>query len=279
MTLLLIVLIVVAFVCMKDSSKRAEAKKKEANEEKQRNYVNVPLQDKLEKKYFIVMMNALRKADREKRIYRKEIINIIEKMYDKYGLVYENEDWLTGKTREQYRAQNYETYKRELHFAAADFEEDEDFFDKISLEQIIFCEDNPLIKKFAYSDYLFGKPDSTSFFDKNGELIKSCDLSSCEHYDDYYKKTCYRTCLTNVGIALHYDATGRCDELRNRVAYRTAVRLIDEFIVRATKKALMAIGGYSYSYSRKQPSVPPEPPVNKEDEEDFENGLELLGGG
>lgn len=236
-------------------------------EQKQKENINVELQDELSKKYFDIMINALRKKDSEKRLYRKGIIDEIIATYDRYGIPFKYEGQLGGKTREQYRNEIYSEFKTEMIFlggCGSDYNalSEEDFFKKYSLEQIIYNEnDNPLFPQLVRSDYLFGKFSSTTFFDEECNVIRTCDLKSCEHYDDSgWGGKCY-TC-SHYAAYLQYDSTGRCKKF-GTLSRTIASRLIAEFVYRATKKELYH-RGYSYSDARVPPSkIAKKPDVKK----------------
>ncbi len=245
MTLFLIVLIVFLCVWFSDVDKRSKRKYQKLEEEKQRNNINIPLQKEIEKKYFDLILDVLRKADKEKRLYAKSILDIIESTYDNYGIPYENETWLSGKTRTHYREDNYKEYKRDIYCNfGIDYDKLDkvDFFKNVSLEQLIFNEKNPIITKLACSDYLFGEPKSRKYFDETGIFIRACNLDTCEHYQEFYPSSACIKC-SKYNTFLDYDCFGRCKAFTNT----TAARLIAEFVYRATKKELYYLG---YSYSR-----------------------------
>lgn len=255
MTLFLIVLIVFLCVWFNDADKRAKKKTQKIEEKKRQENINISLQDVIEKKYFDLILDALRKADRAKRLYLKEILDVIEFTYDKYGIPYEHETWLSGKTRTQYREDNYREYKKDtlLNFGFDYDKLDEtEFFNHVSLEQLIFNDSALAITKFASSNYLIGEPNSRCFFDKSGKSIRTCSISTCEHHKDSYPSAKCMKC-TEYTSFLDYDCSGRSEKLLgyfcgNRTR-STAVRLIAEFVSRATKKELYQLG-YSYSFGR-----------------------------
>ena len=261
MTLCLIVLIVFLFIWLDDVDKRTKAKNKKIEEEKQRNNVNIPLQDELEKKYFDIIMTNLRKADKEKRLFIKGILSVIESTYDNYKIPYEDEAWiLNKKTREQYRDKNYEEYRQDIRFNfGLKYDElgDEKFFNSVSLEQIVFNTENPLITKISNSSYLIDKSKSRKYLDDEGNVIRLCHLDVCEHYDDFSPSLACQKCV-NCTTYLEYDGSGRCTKLfgnttQPAIKPLTSVRLISEFVRRATKKELYGLG-YSYAWGRFDPN-------------------------
>ena len=261
MTLFLIVLIIFLFIWLDDVDKRTKAKNKKIEEEKQRNNVNIPLQDELEKKYFDIIMTNLRKADKKKRLFIKGILSVIESTYDNYKIPYEDEAWiLNKKTREQYRYKNYEEYRQDIRFNfGLKYDElgDEKFFNSVSLEQIVFNTENPLITKISNSNYLIDKSRSRKYLDDEGNVIRLCHLDVCEHYDDFSPGLACRKC-SNCTTYLKYDGSGRCiklfgDTTNPTIKPLTSVRLISEFVRRATKKELYGLG-YSYAWGRFNPN-------------------------
>lgn len=228
MTLFLIVLIVFLCVWFSDS-----AKKKEIQEEKKKwENVNIPLQDKLEKEYFVKIINDLRDIDKRLREQGYDLIEELEKLYNRYGIPFQR----GFETPEAFR-----TYlQNDFHNGTYMITYGDPFFTRELMEHF-HLSPTPIEEEiFGFSakppafithpNLLFGTPNSKSWYDADGKKVISTDLL----YHDG-KKTQYE-----------YDSSGR---LTTPWAYSRITIAIRMLITNLVRRDLYN-QGYAYSDSR-----------------------------
>lgn len=111
MTALLICLAVIAVVAICDSSRR----KTKADWKKKQVKTNVKMQDELEKKFFVQIIDELKRMDSVNRLYGDELINALHVLYSEYHVVFPDvESHYVYQSKSQRRNNVYKTQPEKL---------------------------------------------------------------------------------------------------------------------------------------------------------------------
>lgn len=269
MTALLICLAVVAVVAICDSSRRqtkADWKKKQVR-------TNVKMQDELEKKFFVQIINELKRMDSVNRLHGDELINALNVLYSEYHVVFPDvESHYIYQSKSRQRNNVYKTqpgklkeacerYNRQLtikipcylgpfspfstlpHPPTAELEP-YPLWRHIWLEySSLFTEEPPIIK---HPELLYCSPSKskifqshiTKYFDNSGtEIVPTTKEEKLSLYSYTYDASSYRLAAGNTPLEKYTNVP-------------VPVFLIDNLVIRLTTEGLKR-HGFQYSADRK----------------------------
>ena len=269
MTALLICLAVVAVVAICDSSRR----KTKADWKKKQVRTNVKMQDELEKKFFVQIINELKRMDTANRLYDDELIKALHVLYNEYHVVFPDvESHYVYQSKSQQKSNVYKTQPEKLKEACERYNrqliikipcylgpfslvstlphppttelEPYPLWRHIWLEySLLFTEEPPIIK---HPELLYCEPHKSKvfqshivkYFDNNGtEIIPTTKEEKLRLYSYSYDASSYRLTAGNTPLEKYTNVP-------------VPVFLIDNLVVRLATEGLKR-HGFQYSPDRK----------------------------
>lgn len=269
MTALLICLAVVAVVAICDSSKR----KTKADWKKKQVRTNIKMQDELEKKFFVQIIDELKRMDATNRLYGDELIKALHVLYNEYHVVFPDvESHYVYQSKSQRKSNVYKTQPEKLKEACERYNrqlitkipcylglfslfstlphppttelEPYPLWHHIWLEySLLFTEEPPIIK---HPELLYCEPHKSKvfqshivkYFDNNGtEIIPTTKEEKLRLYSYSYDASSYRLAAGNTPLE-------KCTNVP------VPVFLIDNLVIRLATEGLKR-HGFQYSPDRK----------------------------